>query len=119
MVTEVYTGERKWEELREGGRHRRERVCTELRPLIRREVGEGGREARGQPEARETERTASNNNTLELMFHKKLKLGRANSINHKWLEASFMSQMKSKFDLRDLCEFSRPVPKKPFVFTCS
>ena len=26
-VTEVYTGERKWEELREGGRHRREREC--------------------------------------------------------------------------------------------
>lgn len=40
MVTEVYTGERKWEELRERGRHRRESVCTELRPLIR------GREAR-------------------------------------------------------------------------
>lgn len=43
MVTEVYTGERKWEELREGGRHgrerERERVCTELRPLIRREGG--------------------------------------------------------------------------------
>lgn len=48
MVTEVYTGERKWEELREGGRHGRERVCTELRPLIRREVGEGGRRGGNQ-----------------------------------------------------------------------
>lgn len=44
MVTEVYTGERKWEELREGRRHMRESVCAELRPLIRREreVREGG-----------------------------------------------------------------------------
>lgn len=81
-----------------------ERVCTELRPLIRREE-------------RETEGTALNNNTRALMFHKKLKLGRTNSINHEWLEASFMSQMKSRLDLRALCEFYRPVPTKPFVFT--
>lgn len=51
------------------------------------------------------------------MFHKKLKLGRTNSINHEWLEASFTSQMKSRLDLRALCEFYRPVPTKPFVFT--
>lgn len=51
------------------------------------------------------------------MFHKKLKLGCTNSINHEWLEASFMSQMKSRLDLRALCEFYRPVPTKPFVFT--
>lgn len=81
-----------------------ERGCTELRPLIRREE-------------RETEGTALNNNTRALMFHKKLKLGRTNSINHEWLEASFMSQMKSRLDLRALCEFYRPVPTKPFVFT--
>lgn len=79
-----------------------ERGCTELRPLIRREGGEG---------------TALNNNTRALMFHKKLKLGRTNSINHEWLEASFTSQMKSRLDLRALCEFYRPVPTKPFVFT--
>lgn len=47
MVTEVYTGERKWEELREGGRHRRESVRTELHPLIRRE-GRGVRERGGE-----------------------------------------------------------------------
>lgn len=88
-----------------------ERGCTELRPLIRREGGRRGREER------ETEGTALNNNTRALMFHKKLKLGRTNSINHEWLEASFMSQMKSRLDLRALCEFYRPVPTKPFVFT--
>lgn len=110
MVTEVYTGERKWEELREGGRHRRESVRAELHPLIRRE-GRGVRE-RG-------EKAALNNNTLTLMFHKKLKLGRANSINHEWLEASFRSRMKSEFDPRALCEFCRSVPAKPFVLTSS
>lgn len=50
MVTEVYTGERKWEELREGGRHGREGMCSELRPLIREGVGGGA--------AREPERDA-------------------------------------------------------------
>lgn len=68
---------------------------------------------------RETERTALTNNTPTLMFHRKPKLGRTNSINHKWLEASFMSQMKSKFDLPALRKFCRPVPTKPFVFTSS
>jgi len=92
MVTEEYTGERKWEELREGGRHRRESVCTELRPLIRRD---GGRQ-------KQTEREALNYNTPTLMFHKKLKPECTNSINHKWLEASFISQIKSKFDLPTL-----------------
>lgn len=53
MVTEVYTGERKWEELREGGRHRRESVCTELRPLIRREGGEGEGGARSRHRGRQ------------------------------------------------------------------
>lgn len=78
------------------------------------------RERRSQKQTeRETERTALNNNILVLMFHKKLKLGRTNSINHKWLEASFMSQMKSKFDLPALSKFYRPVPTKPFVFTSS
>lgn len=101
-----------------GGRKTQERgVCTELRPLIRREGGEG----EGDPEAdrRRQKETALNNKTPTLIFHKKLKLGRTNSINHKWLEASFMSQMKSKFDLPALCEFCRPVPTKPFAFTSS
>lgn len=87
-----------------GGRKTPQRESAELRPLIRRE-------------ARETEAAALNNNTRPLMFHKKLKLGRTNSINHEWLEASFRSQMKSRLDLRALCEFYRPVPTKPFVFT--
>lgn len=65
MMTEVYTGERKRVELREGGRHRRASVCSELRPLIRREGGEGNREKQ-----RETEAAALNNITLMLMFHK-------------------------------------------------
>lgn len=47
IVTEVYTGERKREELREGGGHRRESVCTELRPLIRRERGGDGADKEG------------------------------------------------------------------------
>lgn len=82
-------------------------MCSELRPLIRREGGEGKREPKTEGE-REAERAALNNNTLMLMFHKKLKPGCANSINHKWLEASFRSQMKSKFDLSALCKFHSP-----------
>lgn len=52
MVTEEYTGERKRVELEEGGRHRRWSVCAELRPMIRREGGEGHKHSLKQTEER-------------------------------------------------------------------
>lgn len=84
-----------------GGRER-EGVCTELRPLMRRE---GGREGGFKY-------------TPGLMFQKTLKLGCTNRINHTVLEASFISQMKSELDLGDLWPCSAgPVQPKPS--TCS